>query len=133
MSLSTPEMSAERRKVCLIDDEADVREIYTVALTAEGFDVVAAPDGEAGLHCVRNERPDIVLLDLQMPVSDGFDVLRAIEADKAISRIPIIILSNSDDEEAFRRVGKFNTRFFFIKSLTSPKKVAGAIREVFSS
>lgn len=127
------DMSAERRKVCLVDDEADVREIYTVALTAEGFDVVAAPDGEAGLKCIRDERPDIVLLDLQMPVSDGFDVLKTLEADKSISKTPVIILSNSDDEEAFRRAGKFNTRFFFIKSLTSPKKVAGAIREVFSS
>lgn len=128
-----PELSAERRKVCLIDDEADAREIYTVGLTAEGFDVLSAEDGEAGLALIRAEHPDAILLDLQMPVLDGFGVLRALLEDKNVSRIPVIILSNTDDEEAFRKAGDFDVRFFFVKSLTTPRKVAGAIREIFSS
>ncbi len=127
-----PEISAERRKVCLIDDEESIREIYTIGLTAEGFDVVSAVDGKAGLLCIRSERPDIILLDLQMPVQDGFDVLNALSADKDISRIPVIILSNTDNEEAFRKAGSFSVAFFFVKSLVNPRKVAGAIREVFT-
>lgn len=128
-----PELSAERRKVCLIDDEADAREIYTVGLTAEGFDVLSAEDGEAGLALIRAEHPDAILLDLQMPVLDGFGVLRALSEDKNVSKIPVIILSNTDDEEAFRKAGDFDVRFFFVKSLTTPRKVGGAIREIFSS
>jgi DNA-binding response OmpR family regulator len=128
-----PEMSAERRKVCLIDDEMDVQGMYTIALTAEGFDVVSADNGEKGLALIRSERPDVVLLDLQMPVMDGFDVLRAIADDKSISKIPVIILSNTDNEDSFRAAGEFNTRFFLIKALTTPRKVAGVIREIFAS
>lgn len=133
MNDPAPELSTERRKVCLIDDEADVREMYTVALTAEGFDVAAAENGETGLSLIRTEHPDVVLLDLQMPVMDGFDVLRSLTEDKNISKIPVIILSNTDNEDAFRKVGSFNTRFFLIKALTTPKKVVGAVREVFTS
>lgn len=131
MNDPAPELSAERRKVCLIDDEADVREMYTIALTAEGFDVISADNGETGLALIRAEHPDIILLDLQMPVSDGFDVLTSLSADKDIAKIPVIILSNTDNEEAFKKVGTFNTRFFLVKALTTPKKVAGIVREVF--
>ncbi len=128
-----PELSQDRRKICLIDDEADVREIYTVGLTMEGFDVVSAADGEAGLALIRTEHPNVILLDLQMPVMDGFAVLKTLTGDKDISKIPVIVLSNTDNEDGFRKVGTFNTRFFLVKSLTTPKKVAGFIREIFAS
>jgi DNA-binding response OmpR family regulator len=133
MNDPAPELSAERRKVCLIDDEADIRDMYTVALTAEGFDVVSAENGEVGLTLVHSEHPDIILLDLQMPTLDGFDVLKALRSDKDIAKIPVIILSNTDNEDAFRKAGDFDVRFFLIKALTTPKKVAGAVREVFTS
>ncbi|QQS15280.1 MAG: response regulator [Candidatus Moraniibacteriota bacterium] len=131
MNDPAPELSAEQRKVCLIDDEADVREMYTIALTAEGFDVISADNGDTGLALIRAEHPDIILLDLQMPVSDGFDVLTSLSTNKDIAKIPVIILSNTDNEEAFKKVGTFNTRFFLVKALTTPKKVAGIVREVF--
>lgn len=133
MNDPAPELSAERRKVCLIDDEADIRDMYTVALTAEGFDVVSAENGEVGLALVHSEHPDIILLDLQMPTLDGFDVLKALRSDKDIAKIPVIILSNTDNEDAFRKAGSFDVRFFLIKALTTPKKIAGAVREVFTS
>lgn len=107
-----PELSAQRFKVCLIDDEDDIREMYTTGLVSEGFDVVSADNGEAGLALIRAEHPDVILLDLQMPVMDGFAVLRAIAEDKAISRIPVVILSNTDNEDSFRAAGEFNHDFF---------------------
>ena len=133
METSEPKNLVPRRKVCLIDDEADIREIYTVGLTTEGFEVLPAENGEAGLRCIREDRPDIVVLDLQMPVLDGLDVLKTLTTDKSIPKIPVIILSNTDNEETFRKAGEFNASFFFVKALSHPKKVAGAIREVLSS
>lgn len=133
MKDSAPELSAEQRVVCLIEDELAVQEIYTIGLIAENFKVISAPDGMKGLALIRSEHPDVILLDLQMPVMDGFEVLRALAEDKAISKIPVIILSNTDNEEAFRKAGNFNVKFFFVKSLTTPRKVGGAIRETFSS
>lgn len=127
------ELTMERQTVCLIEDEADVREIYTIGLTAENLNVLVAKDGAEGLSLIRSAHPDIILLDLQMPILDGFEVLQALAEDKNISKIPVIVLSNTDNEEAFRKAGNFNVRFFFVKALINPRKIAGAIREIFES
>lgn len=131
MSNQTSNSLAEQWKICLIDDEKDLREIYTVALMADDFNVVSAPDGKLGLDLIYAEHPDAIILDLQMPVMDGFEVLQKIADDPNISKIPVIVLSNTDDESTFRKVGKFNTKFFLIKALTTPRKVSGILRETF--
>ena len=125
-------ISPERKKLCLIDDDQNIREMYTLALTAEDFDVFTASDGEEGLALIRKEHPDAILLDLQMPVKDGFDVLREIQEDKNISKIPVVILSNMDNEDAFRKAGTFETQFFLVKALTTPRKAASIVRELFT-
>lgn len=123
-------MSQKKKKVCIIDDEKDIREIYSIKLSASGFDVVDAGDGLTGLEIIRAQKPDIILLDLQMPIRNGLDVLEELAKDKTISSIPVIILSNADSEQAMEIVGGFNTRFYFVKSLVTPQKVANAVREV---
>lgn len=119
-----------KKKVCIVDDDADLREIYSMTFNREGFDVVLAPDGEEGLKLIRAEQPDIILLDLHMPVKNGIEVLEELDHDKELSKIPVIVLSNIDHEEAFKKVGEFETRFYLIKSLTSPQKVVDYVREV---
>lgn len=119
-----------KKKVCIIDDDSDLREIYSVTFNHEGFDVLLASDGEEGLKVVRAERPDIIILDLHMPVKNGIEVLEELDRDQELSKIPVIVLSNIDHEEAFKKVGEFETRFYLIKSLTTPKKVADYVREV---
>ncbi|MBI2439556.1 MAG: response regulator [Candidatus Moranbacteria bacterium] len=119
-----------KKKVCVIDDDDNIREIYIMKFNLEGFDVSAAKNGEEGLKVIREKKPDIILLDLQMPVKDGMEVLEELKNDEALSRIPVIILSNVDSEEAFHEVGKFETRFYLIKSLTDPQKAVDYVREV---
>jgi CheY-like chemotaxis protein len=65
---------------------------YTVSsLRAKGFETIAAMNGEDGLALIRSQHPDIVLLDLQMPVKDGIEVLEALKRDPALSRIPVVV------------------------------------------
>jgi DNA-binding NarL/FixJ family response regulator len=92
--------------------------------------VSLAVDGEEGMKLIREKRPDIILLDLQMPVKNGVEVLQELEADSELSKIPVIILTNIDNEDAFREVGKFETRFYLIKSLTTPQKAVDYVKEV---
>lgn len=117
------------KKVCIIDDDEDIREIYSVKFMAEEFVVVAARNGQEGLDVIRKERPDVILLDIQMPVKDGFEVLRELSTDQVLKKIPVIILSNIDDERAFKKIGDFSTHFYLIKSLVTPQKVVDAVRE----
>lgn len=119
-----------KKKICLIDDDADLREIYLMKFNQEGFDVSLGVDGEEGLKIIRETRPDIILLDLQMPVKTGIEVLRELESDPALASIPVIVLTNIDNEDAFKEVGEFETRFYLIKSLTTPQKAVEYVREV---
>ena len=119
-----------KKKVCIIDDDPDLREIYLTKFNQEGFDVSLAVDGEEGLRIIREKHPDIILLDLQMPVKNGIEVLQELDKDEAFSKIPVIVLTNIDNEEAFKEVGKFETRFYLIKSLTTPQKAVDYVKEV---
>lgn len=119
-----------KKKICIIDDDADMREIYMLSLQKGGFEVVLAENGEKGLEVIRRECPDAILLDLQMPVMDGFEVLERLENDRKLCHIPIVILTNMDSEEHFREVGKFRTRFYVIKALTTPQKIIDILKEV---
>lgn len=119
-----------KKKICIIDDDPDLREIYLTKFNQEGFDVSLATNGEEGLRVIREKRPDIILLDLQMPVKNGIEVLQELDTDKDFSRIPIIVLTNIDNEEAFKEVGKFETRFYLIKSMTTPQKAVDYVKEV---
>ena len=120
----------QKKKVCILDDDPNLREIYLMKFNQEGFDVSLAVDGEEGMKLIRDNRPDIILLDLQMPVKNGVEVLQELEADGELAKIPVIILTNIDNEDAFREVGEFETRFYLIKSLTTPQKAVDYVKEV---
>jgi DNA-binding response OmpR family regulator len=80
-------------KALVIDDEAPIRLLCRVNLEAEGMDVVEAGDGEAGLELARSERPDVILLDVMMPVLDGWQVAERLIEDERTKNIPIIFLT----------------------------------------
>ena len=70
-----------KKLVCIVDDDDNVRDIYSTKFKREGFAVVTAKDGEEGLSVIKKERPDVVVLDLQMPILDGLGVLQALKCD----------------------------------------------------
>lgn len=119
-----------RPRICVIDDDADLREIYLLNLNRENFDAVLASDGEEGLRIIREQVPDAIILDLQMPKKNGFEVLEEISMDVKLRSIPVVILSNADDQESFKKVGQFETHFYLVKALTTPQKVVKILREV---
>jgi two-component system, OmpR family, alkaline phosphatase synthesis response regulator PhoP len=80
-------------KVLVIDDEAPIRLLCRVNLEAAGMSVVEAPDGPSGLDRARDERPDVVLLDVMMPRLDGWRVAEELLQDERTSAIPIIFLT----------------------------------------
>ena len=80
-------------KVLVIDDEAPIRLLCRVNLEAEGIDVVEAPDGPSGIERAKEERPDVILLDVMMPGLDGWRVAEQLLEDERTDRIPIIFLT----------------------------------------
>jgi two-component system response regulator RegX3 len=82
-------------RVLVVEDEPSFVEALRISLTREGYEVDTAEDGRAGLESFRTSRPDVVLLDLMLPVLPGLDVLRAIRRD---STVPVIVVSAKDAE-----------------------------------
>jgi two-component system alkaline phosphatase synthesis response regulator PhoP len=79
--------------VLVVDDDPVIQKLLQVNFEMEGYDVVVAGDGEEGLALAREERPDLVLLDVMMPKMNGLDVAAALRSDKVTEAIPIIMLS----------------------------------------
>lgn len=129
------EEQLERKKVvCIVDDDDNIRDIYSVKFEREGFVVVTAKDGEEGLQVIRKEQPDVILLDIQMPVLDGVGVLRVLKADERLSKIPLVILSNVDTDAMFQEVGELAVaQYYLVKSLTDPQKVVDIAMEALAS
>lgn len=81
------------KKILVIDDEADVRTFLTTLLKRHGYETITAKDGVEGLSMARQERPDLVTLDLMMPNNSGTDFYRKLIKDKELGQTPIIVVS----------------------------------------
>jgi len=80
-------------KILLVDDNDDVREMMAARLEGRGYQVVPAVDGQQAVDLASAEAPDVILMDLTLPLIDGWQATRQIKADQATRRIPIILLS----------------------------------------
>jgi CheY-like chemotaxis protein len=120
--------------VCIMDDNDDIREIYGMKFQREGFAVMAARDGAEGMRLIKEKKPDIILLDIQMPVLDGLGVLDALKADEELAKIPVIILSNVDNDITFQEVIESGrAQYYLVKSLTDAQKVVDITLEVLAN
>jgi two-component system, cell cycle response regulator len=80
--------------VLIVDDEAEFREIFSLSLKAAGFTVLTASSGEEGLAVIRERKPDLVLLDMNMPDMSGADVLLKLKAEPAIAATKVLFVSS---------------------------------------
>jgi len=87
-----------KKKIMVVDDEADIRELIKFNLEKEGFDVVPVSDGETALEEARLRQPDLILLDVMLPGIDGIEVCFKLKSDSAFKSIPIVMLSAKSDE-----------------------------------
>ncbi|MFH1311879.1 MAG: response regulator [Candidatus Eisenbacteria bacterium] len=82
-----------RGKVLVVDDEEYIQHILNFSFGAEGYEVVTAADGEEAIAKARNEKPDIIVLDIMMPKMDGYEACRKLKADPKTKDIPVILLT----------------------------------------
>ena len=87
-------------RVLIVDDQAQSLEAMQEALRPLGFEVLTAPDGEAGLALARDRQPDVILLDVMMPGLDGFEVCQRLKADPETRLLPVVFLTGLDSREA---------------------------------
>jgi DNA-binding response OmpR family regulator len=115
-------------KVLIIEDDKFLRELIAQKLIKEGFEVLEAVDGEEGMRKVKEERPDLILLDLILPGIDGFEVLSRIKQDPALSPIPVIILSNLGQKDDVEKGMKLGAIDYLIKAHFTPGEIIEKIK-----
>lgn len=81
------------RRVLVVDDEPGIREVLTLNLRVEGFEVTAADNGRAAVDAVRRDLPDLVIMDIMMPTCDGLTALREVKADPRTADVPVVLLT----------------------------------------
>jgi len=96
------------KRILVVEDQEDLRGVLRDLFTSSGYTVIEAVDGAAGVARAKSDRPDIILMDIQMPIIDGYEATRQIKADPDLASIPIIAVSSfamKGDEEKARAAG----------------------------
>ena len=118
-----------RRKILIIEDDRDIVEMVEYNLREEGYATVSALNGEEGVNLARSERPDLIILDIMLPIVDGFEVCRTLKSDNTTSHIPIIILS-AKSQETDKVVGLELGADDYITKPFSPRELIARIRAI---
>jgi two-component system cell cycle response regulator DivK len=91
--MSTGPESSRKPLVLVVDDFADNREMYCEYLTFSGYEVIEAKNGAEALEAAQTRAPDIIVMDLSLPVMDGWEATRRLKADERTRRIPVVALT----------------------------------------
>jgi len=116
-------------KILIVEDDRDIVEMVEYNLREEGYATVSALNGEDGVNLAGREQPDIIILDIMLPIMDGFEVCRTLKSDDATARIPIIILS-AKSQETDKVVGLELGADDYVTKPFSPRELIARIRAI---
>jgi len=102
----------------VVDDDSSIREFIKMALENEGLKILLAPEGEAALRMLETETPDLILLDIMMPVMDGFTMCRKVKDNPKTSKIPIVFVSAYAEEDGIEKAQSSGAEGFMEKPLS---------------
>lgn len=117
-------------KIMVVEDEANLREIYSIRITAEGYDVVSAGDGEEALAVAVREKPDLILSDVMMPKISGFDMLDILRSTPETADIKVIMMTALSADDQRERGERLGANRYLVKSQVGIEDVINAIHEV---
>lgn len=116
------------KNILIIEDDEFLRGLINKKLTAEGFNMVSAIDGEDGLKKAKEEKIDLILLDLVLPNMDGFEVLSKIKQDQSTAKIPVVILSNLSQKEDIDKGIKLGAADYLVKAQFTPEEIVEKVK-----
>ena len=117
-------------KVMVVEDDASLREIYSIRITAEGYDVVSAGDGEEALAVAVREKPDLILSDIMMPKISGFDMLDILRSTPETADIKVVMMTALSAEDQRQRGERLGANRYLVKSQVGIEDVINTIHEV---
>lgn len=117
-------------KILIIEDDKFLRELMARKLHEENYLVFEEAEGENGVKAIKEQKPDLVLLDLILPGVDGFEILGQIKQDSETKNVPVIILSNLGQKEDIDRGFKLGAVDYLIKAHFTPGEIVEKIKKI---
>lgn len=126
-------MSEHKTSLLIVEDDKFVALAYKDAFSREGFLVMNAYDGVEALDKIRSENPDIVVLDMLLPLKNGFEVLSDVKLDPKTQNIPIVVLTNLNQELDKKKCLDLGAKDFLVKSDHTLKEVVSKVKQIIAS
>lgn len=117
-------------KVMIVEDDAALREIYSIRVAAEGYETVSAGDGEEALAVAVREKPDLILSDVMMPKISGFDMLDILRTTPETANIKVVMMTALSSEDQRERGERLGANRYLVKSQVGIEDVINVIHEV---
>lgn len=117
-------------KIAIIEDEAPIAKMYEMEFTANGFETGLAPNGRAGLELCEKMKPDVILLDMMMPVMSGQEMLQELRKTDWGKNMLVVALTNLSQREAKIEMGQFGFDDFAVKAYYTPKQLREKVTEL---
>ena len=122
-------MEKTSKKLLVVEDETVLSQALHFKFTKEGYTVTVAKNGEEALAILRKEPIDYMILDLIMPVMNGFEVIEAMQKEKI--KVPLLVLSNLGQKEDIEKINSLGVTDYFIKANTPISELATIVNEKF--
>ena len=116
-------------RIAIIEDDPVISQMYRMKFEADGFEVQLADNGKRGVELVESFKPDLILLDLQMPEMDGTEALTEIRKHPWGKNIPVIILTNMGQEESPKALESLAVKSYIVKADLTPSQVVARVKE----
>lgn len=116
--------------ILIIEDDKFLRDLLTRKLIQKGYKISEAIDGEEGFKKIKEEKPDLVLLDLILPGIDGFEVLTRVKDVPELSKIPVMIISNLGQGEDIERAKKLGVIDYVVKAHFTLNEIVEKVRSI---
>jgi two-component system cell cycle response regulator DivK len=120
-----------RKRILVVEDQPDNRQIIRDMLAPTDYEITEAEDGQQALEAIARQRPDLILMDIQLPIIDGYAATRKIKSDPALRSIPIIAVTSyalSGEEKKAREAGCDD----YVPKPFSPRQLLAKVRQLLS-
>jgi two-component system, cell cycle response regulator DivK len=115
------------KRILIVEDQEDNRRILRDLLTSADYEIMEAENGEEALTAAAKERPDLILMDIQLPIMDGYEATRRIKADPMLTHVPVIAVTSYAGDEAKARAAGCDD---FVPKPYSPRQLLAKIRQL---
>ncbi len=120
-----------RIKILLVDDDPAFLATYEKILAKNDMDVIAAADGEEAIASAFAQKPDVIVLDIDMPKKDGFEVMKELRADAWGKNIPVIIMTGKEPDDArLEQINHFGATYYFVKGNQSTENFVTTVQDL---